>query len=128
MSKMNNVPLTLYTIAMSFINKLFGSENKTTNKIVILDKTAYADAILKGGVQLVDVRTPKEYDDGHIRNAVNIDYYNTQEFLKSFEKLKRDKPLYIYCRSGARSLKAAQKLVDMGFMEIYDLKGGYMRW
>jgi len=113
---------------MSFLNKLFGAENESRDKIVILERAKYADAILLGNVQLVDVRTPKEYNDGHIRNSINIDYYNTPEFLEFFKKLDMEKPLYIYCRSGARSLKAAQRLVNMGFNKIYDLKGGFMRW
>lgn len=113
---------------MSFLNKLFGVENETTDKIVILDRSTYADAIMQGDVQLVDVRTQKEYSDGHIRNAINIDFYDTSTFKESFGKLEKKKPLYIYCRSGARSLKAARRLVDMGFEKIYDLKGGYMRW
>ena len=51
------------------------------------------------------------------------------EFSKSyFEKLDMSKPVYIYCRSGARSRKAAHKLADMGFKEIYDLQGGYSKW
>ena len=113
---------------MSFLNKLFGAENETKDKIVILDRNSYADAIMTGDVQLVDVRTPREYNKGHIRNAVNIDYYNTPDFLESVKKLDPNKPLYIYCRSGVRSLNAAKRLVHMGFSQIFDLKGGYMRW
>lgn len=113
---------------MSFLKKLFSTETDTADKIIILDSSTYANAIIKGNVQLVDVRTPKEYNDGHIKNAVNIDYYNTPKFLEAIKKLDPEKPLYIYCRSGARSLKAAMRLVNTGFKKIYDLKGGYMRW
>ena len=42
--------------------------------------------------------------------------------------MDKDKPVYLYCRSGARSQKAARKLIDMGFEKVYDLKGGFMRW
>lgn len=113
---------------MSFLSTLFGSKKEKTDKIAILDRTTYADAIMMGKVQLVDVRTAKEFNGGHIKNAVNIDYFKAANFKKSFEKLDKDKPVYLYCRSGARSLKAARRLVDMGFSKIYDLKGGYMRW
>lgn len=113
---------------MSFLNTLLGVKSDSTDKIVLLEPTAYADAILQANVQLVDVRTPKEYKEGHIINAINIDYYNTPVFQKSFKKLDPDKAIYIYCRSGARSLKAANRLIDMGFKKVYDLKGGYMRW
>ncbi|MDT7827477.1 rhodanese-like domain-containing protein [Pricia sp. S334] len=89
---------------------------------------AYANAISGKKVQLVDVRTSGEFHGGHIKKAVNIDVMDAMNFQKAFEKLDKDKPVYLYCRSGARSRKAAKRLVGMGFSEIYDLKGGYMRW
>lgn len=112
---------------MSILNTLFGAKNKSSEKITILDKSAYAKAI-ENQVQLVDVRTASEYNSGHIDKAINIDYYDPVGFQKAFEKLDKTKPLYIYCRSGARSQQAARKLVVMGFIHVYDLKGGYMRW
>ena len=113
---------------MSFLSTLFGTKKESSDKIEILDRTSYADAIMVDEVQLVDVRTSREYKGGHIKNAVNIDFFKTANFMKSFEKLDKEKPIYLYCRSGARSQKAARKLIDMGFSKIYDLKGGYMRW
>ncbi|MFK5971845.1 MAG: rhodanese-like domain-containing protein, partial [Flavobacteriaceae bacterium] len=64
----------------------------------------------------------------HIKNAVNIDFFQKINFEKSFKKMDKEKPVYLYCRSGARSRKSAFRLVEMGFSKIYDLKGGYMRW
>lgn len=113
---------------MSFLSTLFGAKKETSDKISILSRDSYADAITGKKVQLVDVRTAKEFNNGHIKNAINIDFFSSTNFIKSFEKLDRDKPVYVYCRSGARSLKAARRLVDMGFEQIYDLKGGYMGW
>ena len=78
-------------------------------------------------VTLIDVRTPKEFSEGHIDNAKNIDFYD-DNFLSDMQKLNKDEPLYIYCRSGGRSGKAAQQLKDLGFTEIYDLKGGFIDW
>ncbi len=113
---------------MSLLSTLFGTKKETSDKIAILDREVYADAIMTGNVQLVDVRTSKEYKGGHIKNAINIDFFKATDFVNSFEKLDRNKPVYLYCRSGARSQKAARRLIDMGFSKIYDLKGGYMRW
>ena len=113
---------------MSFLSTLFGTKKETSDKISILDAHTYANAISGKKVQLVDVRTSGEFHGGHIKKAININYMNTASFRKAFEKLDKDKPVYLYCRSGARSQKAARRLVDMGFSQIYDLKGGYMRW
>ena len=113
---------------MSFLSTLFNRKSQTSDNITILDTEAYSEAIKDKRVQLVDVRTSREYNNGHIKNAVNIDFFDRTNFDKAFEKLDKKAPVYLYCRSGSRSLKAAKRLVDMGFSEIYDLKGGYLRW
>ncbi len=79
-------------------------------------------------VQLIDVRTPKEYRQGHIAGARNIDFLNASEFETGFRSLDTDRPLFIYYRSGRRSANAARQLEAMGFREIYDLRGGYLAW
>ena len=113
---------------MSFFATLLGATAQQNGPITILDKTTFNEAIQAGPVQLVDVRTPEEYQAGFIKDAVNIDFFDEANFTTKFEKFDKDKPIYVYCRSGNRSQKAAAKLVAMGFKEIYDLKGGYMNW
>jgi thioredoxin len=77
--------------------------------------------------QLVDVRTPEEYNSGHIENSINLNIYDSN-FEKEISKLDKSKPVFVYCRSGGRSSSAASKLVEMGFSEIYDLQGGITAW
>jgi rhodanese-related sulfurtransferase len=113
---------------MSLFSNLFGTKEAPSDKIKILDPIAYATAVSGKKVQLVDVRTAREYRSGHIKNALNIDFFDAPNFSKSFEKLDKNKPVYLYCRSGSRSKNAARKLLAMGFSEIFDLKGGYLRW
>lgn len=76
---------------------------------------------------IVDVRTPKEVAGGAIPNAVNIDYYN-QNFRDEIAKLDKNKPTFLYCRSGGRSGQAMSILKEMGFSELYDLEGGFNAW
>ena len=78
-------------------------------------------------VQLVDVRTPEEFAEGHIKGAENIDFL-ADGFLAKFEDFKKNEPLYIYCRSGNRSSQAAKKLSEAGFLNIIDLRGGFLAW
>lgn len=77
-------------------------------------------------VVIVDVRTPEEYGETHIGNAINI----------PLESIGREKPeqlpdveaeIMVYCRSGVRSKKAAQKLLEMGYKNIEDI-GGIIDW
>ncbi|MEM6719460.1 MAG: rhodanese-like domain-containing protein [Bacteroidota bacterium] len=112
---------------MSFINSLFG-EKAATDNIKILDVAAFKEAISAENIQLVDVRTKLEYNAGHIENAANIDFFDRSNFNENFAEFDREKPVYLYCRSGHRSQRAAKKLVKIGFTKIYDLKGGYKAW
>ncbi|MFD2696878.1 rhodanese-like domain-containing protein [Mesonia sediminis] len=109
-------------------NQTQKTEKQIDGNIYILSKTKFAKAIEKKGVQLVDVRTPGEYQDGTIKDAQLIDYKQPKTFDSKFAALDKDKPVYLFCRSGARSQAAAKKLVEMGFKEIYDLEGGYLNW
>lgn len=79
-------------------------------------------------VQLVDVRTPEEFQAGHIPGAILIDVKSADFNRLAEEKLKKDLPVAVYCRSGMRSLKAANQLKEKGFKPIYNLKGGFMEW
>jgi rhodanese-related sulfurtransferase len=112
---------------MSILSFLFGEQN-LPDTIKILDREEYKNAISKGKVQLVDVRTRAEFMSGHIKGANNIDFFQGSAFESAFSKMKKEKPVYLYCQSGNRSQKAARRLVEMGFTEVYDLRGGYRTW
>lgn len=77
--------------------------------------------------QLIDVRTPEEYDEIHIVNAQNIDF-SSPTFDEEISKLDKNKPVILYCRSGKRSAMCADKLKKAGFKKIYDLEGGISKW
>ncbi|MCO6475600.1 MAG: rhodanese-like domain-containing protein [Phaeodactylibacter sp.] len=79
-------------------------------------------------LQLIDVRTPKEYSEGHIEGAVNIDFYDEGFRQQLEQKLDKDNPVMLYCRSGRRSANAAKQMQALGFKEVYDLKGGILDW
>ena len=113
---------------MTLLRTLFSSQSTGTDSITILPVQEYRSAISKDEVQLVDVRTEREYRSGHIPKALNIDFFQRSAFKDAFAKLDKNKPVYLYCRSGNRSLKAAKRIVKMGFKEVYDLKGGILSW
>ncbi|MDE5832404.1 MAG: rhodanese-like domain-containing protein [Desulfovibrio sp.] len=78
-------------------------------------------------ITLLDVRTRKEYDDGHIEGAINADYLKNN-FREELESLPPDKPLLMYCRSGQRTLGASRAAKDAGFKKIYVLEKGIEDW
>ena len=91
-----------------------------------LDVANFNNAILGKAGKLVDVRTPKEYEDYHIPGAVMIDYKN-DNFKEEFSKLDKKVPVLIYCRSGVRSGRAMKILEGMGF-KVYNLDHGMKAW
>ncbi len=76
---------------------------------------------------IIDVRTPQEFSEGHIDGAVNINFFD-ETFLDQIAKYEKKEPLFIYCKSGNRSGKAAKKITDLGFKQVYDLDGGILNW
>ena len=78
-------------------------------------------------ILVVDVRTVDEYRGGHMVGAQNIDAGDPGLWERRTSALDRDQPTIVYCQSGRRSAEAAQRLVDAGFTEVYDL-GGIQDW
>ena len=95
-------------------------------KVEVLEKPQY-QALVEKGYAVIDVRTPEEYEEGHIEGAQNIDV-KSGAFVTEIEKLSKSDTLLVYCRSGRRSLYAAQVMVSFGFQKIYDLEGGFLNW
>ena len=93
----------------------------------VLDVATYEKKMTQPDVQLVDVRTPEEFSQGHIENAVNIDFM-ADDFDAKVANLDKEKPVMVYCKSGGRSAKASARLKELGFKTITDLEGGITNW
>ncbi|WP_299438001.1 rhodanese-like domain-containing protein [uncultured Aquimarina sp.] len=78
-------------------------------------------------VQLVDVRTPQEYAEGHIEGAINIDF-SDENFETLISEVDKSKPVAVYCGRGGRSGKCSAYMKKAGFTKIYDLDGGITEW
>lgn len=84
----------------------------------------FALVIKQKKIPLLDVRTPKEFDEGHLPGAKNIDV-TASDFAEKTKGIKGK--VAVYCRSGKRSLNASNKLAAQG-CTVYDLKGGIIAW
>ena len=69
---------------------------------------------------VIDVRTGQEYKTGHVEEAINIEWQDISQIL---EDIKKDKKLYLYCRSGNRSQKATNILIDLGYEDVTNIGG-----
>ncbi|MDP2087912.1 MAG: thioredoxin domain-containing protein [Flavobacteriaceae bacterium] len=76
---------------------------------------------------VLDVRTPEEVSEGHIKNASTINFLGS-DFIEKINMMQKEVPIYVYCRSGNRSSKAAELLKENGFSKVYNLKGGIFEW
>ena len=76
---------------------------------------------------LLDVRTQSEYNDGHIRDAINISH---DQILKrpQFVAEYKDSQIVVFCRSGVRAGKVIEMLEGLGFKEIIDIDGDMLAW
>ncbi len=112
---------------MSLLSLLFGKKEHSNKAINLLNSPQFKSKVEGNDVQLVDVRTAKEFNSEHIEGAKNIDFFSGN-FTAAFNQLNKDKAVFLYCRSGGRSRQASKRLLKLGFQEIYDLKGGFLKY
>lgn len=80
-----------------------------------------------GDLVILDVRTPEEFDAGHLDGAVLLDFYEP-DFADQLANLDPDKPYLLYCRSGNRSGQTIQMMEALGFTDVADVDGGINAW
>ena len=98
------------------------SKNNESVKTVNVEE--FAEKMAQQDVRLIDVRTPKEYAEGHLAGAENIDV-KADDFAERIKDIKGT--VAVYCRGGRRSLKAAEQLAKQG-CTVYNLDGGILAW
>ena len=119
---------TIFNYFFTFVFFMFSScglnDNSSINQ---MNSDELLDFIEINNAILVDVRTQDEYNSGYIESSLNIDYLSNG-FSENIEKLDKNIPIILYCRSGKRSSMSANKLSKLGFKEIYSLDGGILKW
>ncbi|MCP4364637.1 MAG: rhodanese-like domain-containing protein [Planctomycetes bacterium] len=76
---------------------------------------------------ILDVRTPEEFAEGHIEDAIMLDFYS-ETFNDELKNLDKNKTYIVHCRSGKRSKKTLNKMRELGFKEAYNLLDGMQGW
>ncbi len=132
MKKTVLIILTIATMGISVTGcgQSKATKDDNTQKVVattlkVISPKEFKEKMSEG--ELIDVRTEKEFGLGHIKEAVNINYFDKNHLAK-FAKFDKKKPVFIYCRSGRRSNILARELKQVGFEKIYDLQGGILAW
>ena len=116
--------LSLLLLSLLFLS----CQGQTSPAVKTIDVKTFADKLNSTpNPQLLDVRTPAEFSGEHIDNAVNVNW-NAGDFVSKANQYDKAKPIFVYCKVGGRSAQAANKLVELGFKEVYNLDGGMMKW
>lgn len=109
---------------------LFACSNQSQNTtgLQLVSANEFSEQLHKHPTaQILDVRTTEEFAGGHLEGAINMNIYDT-DFDQRLESLDKSKPVFVYCKAGGRSGDAATRLSNMGFKEVFDMKGGFMAW
>lgn len=102
-------------------------ESISKDSVIQITPEDLSEKLQSDSIQLVDVRTPKEYRAGFIKTAQNINYFSSS-FSSDIAVLDKERPIYVYCRSGKRSGKSVRTFRESGFTKIYNLEGGLLHW
>jgi len=121
---MKKIVILFLVIGLSSCN----SQEKKATTFEDVTVEQFQNMIGKNGAQLIDVRTPGEYENGHIKNALLINYMSSDFKDKAFKGLDKTKPVLVYCASGGRSAKSAKMYKEAGFTKVYNLLGGITAW
>jgi rhodanese-related sulfurtransferase len=120
MKRLNNVINAAVIIIFLMIT------NVACNAQQQVDVQTFEQALNKNDIVLIDVRTPEEFNAGHIAGAINIDI-NSNTFEQQIKQLSKNKTVLVYCRSGNRSAKAS-KILRKNHYKVMDLAGGINAW
>lgn len=115
----------LSVLVLIFVHLFVSAQQKKTIQLTAVDFKQHLDTAVKKNI--LDVRTPEEFATGHLTGADNINV-NDKNFKDRVSLLDKTAPVYVYCKGGLRSASATATLQELGFTQIYDLKGGIMAW
>lgn len=116
-----------YILAFAVITMLIACKKEQKTGTEQVAPVAFEQEIKKDAGQLIDVRMPKEYNEGHIDGAKNLHIYD-QDFSDRLDSLDKDETVYVYCKAGARSAEAVEIMERKGFKHIVELEGGLDAW
>ena len=105
------------------------AQNANDDTFVTIEVDGFQHTLENSGDDciLVDVRTPAEYQEAHLKGAINIDVKDSTFKENALKQLPKEKTIMVYCRTGHRSAMAARMLTAEGYM-VFNLEGGITAW
>ncbi|MBE50605.1 MAG: hypothetical protein CMP51_02820 [Flavobacteriales bacterium] len=118
--------IRIFKFTLILVTLILSCNSNNINKN--LNATSFYELVNEGNGIILDVRTKTEYDNGHLENALNIDYWSSDLEEQLLNLLPKNMSIYVYCRSGTRSLKTINILYKLGYTDVYGLDGGILSW
>ena len=139
MSNMNSRRLTTWTLLGYLLICIMLGSGCGTDEPTVLPSQIFEDVTAQEAFDLIqdrgndldfvilDVRTPEEFSEGHIENAVNVDY-NSGTFREELNQLDKSMTYLMHCKSGGRSSEAINIMAELDFLEVYHMVDGMDGW
>jgi rhodanese-related sulfurtransferase len=125
---MSDIRITIAFVACILVAGCAPSGQDTSGKIQHLDARQFHEQLsATDNAVILDVRTEEEVAQGSIPGAVSIDF-KRDDFEQNIARLDKEKTYFVYCASGVRSSKAADRMVELGFTKLYVLEEGIKAW
>jgi rhodanese-related sulfurtransferase len=116
----------MYVLLFLSMANLYSCQSQSTGKAVSPKVFSEGINATKDPVVL-DVRTPEEFAEGYIPNAVNLDFYEP-DFKTKLSSLNKEQTYFVYCKAGIRSASTTDLMRKEGFKNVVDLEGGITAW
>jgi rhodanese-related sulfurtransferase len=121
--------IPIFIICLGFILPSLSAQDST--RILTVSAKEAADLIDKhngdSNFAILDIRTPGEFQSGHLQSAILIDFYS-QTFVDRLRQLDKGKNFLIYCRTGNRSARSLEIFKKLKFQKIYHMANGISTW
>jgi rhodanese-related sulfurtransferase len=102
------------------------AQSTTAKGVITISAKNFKTMADSGKYPIIDIRTAREFEAGHIKGAINIDFYKKEFYMKMSEY--KNKPFIYYCRSGNRTGQAQRKFNELKYKEGYELGRGIISW
>lgn len=118
----------MHNVYFVFLFFAFSSCQAQQDIVTKIKPDEFEKAITGKNIQILDVRTAGEFNTGHIKNTLQADWTQKEQFLDRIQYMDKVNPVYIYCLSGGRSAAAAEWMRNNGFNNVVELIGGINAW
>lgn len=121
------IKIVRWTLLLVLALHFWSCDAQSQQNSVHLTNGAFQKKMKEANVVILDIRTPEEFQSGHLSNAINIDFYQN-DFVQKISQLDTAKTYLLYCRSGNRTGQAVKLFQQKGIPHVFHLKWGIISW